>query len=315
MTTPPTTKEEADAWFACSRLRAQLSGRACALRWARAADQEGAPRGKVKIDGAECQGCPLGEARHRLGAHERPPQFITIEAPRTAAPEPEEAQMIPSAIDRVRTYVFEAGPCTASDVTIALELSMSTVHKHLSTLMDAGKVAREIPDDGRGKAYRYYVPGLHEASAEQAAAPAPAPPPPAPEPTMPDPRWEPGGPDAPDPLPLGPAEPDPPAELPPAAEVVELQPEVSTVPARLPSEDAADAAADAYIVARDRLSRAAELAVQLLDGEEVEVIAAAEGLQRLADALQASYRALDDARNAVAADRYDALLEQMGVAA
>ena len=157
--------------------------------------------------------------------------------------------------------------------------------------------------------------GLKMQPPSPAPAPAPAPPPPAPEPTVPAPRRGPGGPPAPDPLPLGPAELDPPAEPRFAAEVVELQPEVVTLPSRLPSEDAADAAADAYIAARDRLRRAAQLAVQLLDGEEVEVIAAAEGLQRLADTLQASYRALDDARGAVAADRYEALLEQMGVAA
>lgn len=290
MSTIPTTPEQADVWFRCERLRCSMAGSACAARWARAQSVGAQPWGKFGIEGDDCRGCPLGAARHKLGAHLRAPQLTQIEAPRPAAPQTdEEDTMIPSALDRVRAYVFEQGSVTAADVAAGVDCSLSTVHKHLHTLMGEGAVEREQPDGGG--AYRYYP--VHRNS-----APAP---PPAPQP----------------PTPL---DPDPPAAPPPAAEVVELQPEVSTEavpepPERLPSEVAADAAADAYIIARDRLSRACERAGALLDGDEVEVIACAAGLRQLATALQAAAGQLEEARAAVLADRYEAILSSMGAAA
>ena len=170
--------------------------------------------------------------------------------------------------------------------------------------------------------YRITLTGTQRALALGLAAPAPPPaPPPPPKPTMLDPRWEPGGPDAPDPLPMGPAEPSPPAEPAPAAEVVELQPEMSTEavpepPEVTPAQVELGRAADRYIGARDALQAGAELAARLLDeGVEVEVIACANALKKLATALEASFTALDEARSAVAAEQYDALLQRMGVAA
>lgn len=334
MTTLPTTKAEADAYFRCEAHLCAMSGKACAERWARAQDADNcgvvvAARAGMRgfsVSMKGCVGCPLGQARHRLGATDRAAQLHQIEVPRPAAPEPEEdtmrkrADLTPTA-EEILGWALGRNWWSRADVDGGVERREGAVGDGLRQFRGLGLL------EGKGRTsntrYRITKKGLDRADElglkmqppSPAPAPAPAPPPPAPEPTMPDPRWGPGGPDAPDPLPLGPAELDPPAEPRFAAEVVELQPEVVTLPSRLPSEDAADAAADAYIAARDRLRRAAQLAVQLLDGEEVEVIAAAEGLQRLADTLQASYRALDDARGAVAADRYEALLEQMGVAA
>lgn len=290
MTTIPATPEQADAWFRCERLSCSMAGSACAARWARAQTEGSGRWGKLGIEGDECRGCPLGAARHKLGSHLRAPQLLTIEAPRQAAPQTDEEDiMIPSAFERVHGYV-EEGSCTAADVAAALNLSLSTVHKHLQTMLADGTVERDKPEGGG--AYRY-CPVFRQSA-----------PPPPPEP--------------PPPMPL---DPDPPAAPPPAAEVVELQPEVSTEavpepPEVTPAQIALDRAAHAYIAARDALQAGAELAVQKIDdGVEVEVIAVAEGLQRLADALQEAYRRLDEARNAVAADRYDALLAQMGVAA
>ncbi len=85
MTTIPTTPEQADAWFRCDRLRGSMSGSACAARWSQATVARRYGHGSMGIEGYDCKGCQLGAARHRLGAHERPPQFQMIEPPRAPA--------------------------------------------------------------------------------------------------------------------------------------------------------------------------------------------------------------------------------------
>lgn len=283
MTTIPTTPEQADAWFRCERLRCSMAGSACAARWARAQSVGAQPWGKFGIEGDDCRGCPLGAARHKLGAHLRAPQLTQIEAPRPAAPQTDEEDTVSqSTRDRILSAVAALDAPTVKIIATTTGASEDSTRQHLRALMADGEVDRYRPDDGG--VYRYFVRGS-------------APPPPTP------------------------LDPDPPSAPPPAAEVVELQPEVSTEavpepPEVTPAQVALDRAEDAYIAARDALQAGAELAVQKIDdGVEVEVIAVAEGLQRLADALQQRYRLLDEARNAVAADRYDALLAQMGVAA
>ena len=321
MTTIPATPEQADAWFRCEPHQAQMSGRSCAMRWARA--QGGDERGVVvearkgvggfSVSMNHCVGCPLGAARHELGAHLRAPHLLQIDAPPAeAAAEEDEMRKrndLTPADRLVLAWAHGRDWWSRKDVDEGVELGEHAVGRSLRHLQSLGLIEAE----GNTVARRYCetLKGAARVAAEGLATPA-APAPPA----LPAPPASPAPPAPPMPL-----DPDPPAAPPPAAEVVELQPEVSTeaVPEPFeftPAQVALDRAEDAYIAARDALQAGAELAVQKLDdGVEVEVIAVAEGLQRLADALQEAFRRLDDARNAVAADRYDALLAQMGVAA
>lgn len=285
--TPPTTQAEADAWFRCERLSCSMTGSACAARWALSQSDKVDRWGKVGIDSDNCRGCPLGAARHQLGAHQRAPQFTPAATPRQPAPQADqEGIMYPSAYDHVRAHV-EKGQCTAADAAAALDLSLSTVHKHLQTMLTEGLAVR---DKGEGYAAYRYSPVFRPGAAAT----------------------------APPPSPLAPLDPGPPA-APTPAEVVELQPEVSTeavpeAPECTAAQVQLDRAEDAYVAARDALQAGAELAVQLLDeGDEVKVIAAAVAMRKLATALEDSFRALDEARGAVDAERYDALLVQMGV--
>ncbi len=306
MTTIPTTPEQADAWFRCDRLRGSMSGSACAARWSQATVARRYGHGSMGIEGYDCKGCQLGAARHRLGAHERPPQFQMIEPPRApAASKDDQEDEMPKRHDLTPTARAVLAWATGRDwwrrrdVDEGVESGDHAVACALRDLRGLGLL------EMRGKTtrvrYRITATGIQRATALGLALPASL--------------------TASSPAPPMPIDPDPPAAPPPVAEVVELQPEVSTEavpdpPSVTLAHVELNRAAERYVAARDALRVGAELAAHLLDEVvEVEVIAFANGLRKLATALEVSFTALDEARFAVAAEQYDAVLAQMGVAA
>jgi hypothetical protein len=260
----------------------------------------------VGIEVDDCKGCQLGAARHRLGAHERPPQFQMIEPPRApAASKNDQEDEMPKRHDLTPTARAVLAWATGRDwwrrrdVDEGVESGDHAVACALRDLRGLGLL------EMRGKTtrvrYRITATGIQRATALGLALPASL--------------------TASPPAPPMPIDPDPPAAPPPVAEVVELQLEVSTEavpdpPAVTLAQVELNRAVERYVAARDALQVGAELAAHVLDKVvDVEVIAFANGLRKLATALEVSFTALDEARFAVAAEQYDAVLARMGVAA